>query len=206
MKAVGEVMAIGRTFPESLQKAWQSLEIGYNGLGADREDASPSEVRERLAKPLWDRTLQIRNAFKLGASVDEIADVSKVDPWFLYQIRDIVRLEEAVAERTLQEIDAEFMNRVKQYGFSDIQIAYLLNGETNEMQVREHRKALGVIPSFQVVDTCAGEFRRRRPISILRMSRVRKARCPTARKLSFWEAGRTASVRASNSITPVYMA
>ena len=158
MKAVGEVMAIGRTFPESLQKAWQSLEIGYNGLGADREDASPSEVRERLAKPLWDRTLQIRNAFKLGASVDEIADVSKVDPWFLYQIRDIVRLEEAIAERTLQEIDAEFMNRVKQYGFSDIQIAYLLNGETNEMQVREHRKALGVIPSFQVVDTCAGEF------------------------------------------------
>ena len=94
MKAVGEVMAIGRTFPESLQKAWQSLEIGYNGLGADREDASPSEVRERLAKPFWDRTLQIRNAFKLGASVDEIADVSKVDPWFLYQIRDIVRLEE----------------------------------------------------------------------------------------------------------------
>lgn len=158
MKAVGEVMAIGRTFPESLQKAWQGLEIGYNGLGADREDASPSEVRERLARPLWDRTLQIRNAFKLGASVDEIADVSKVDPWFLYQIRDIVRLEEAISERTLQEMDAEFMNRVKQYGFSDIQIAYLLNGEAHEMQVREHRKALGVIPSFQVVDTCAGEF------------------------------------------------
>ncbi len=158
MKAVGEVMAIGRTFSESLQKAWQGLEIGYNGLGADREDASPSEVRERLAKPLWDRTLQIRNAFKLGASVDEIADVSKVDPWFLYQIRDIVRLEEAIAERTLQEMDAEFMNRVKQYGFSDIQIAYLLNGDANDMQVREHRKALGVIPSFQVVDTCAGEF------------------------------------------------
>ncbi|MXW64216.1 MAG: carbamoyl-phosphate synthase large subunit [Bacteroidetes bacterium SB0662_bin_6] len=158
MKAVGEVMAIGRTFPESLQKAWQGLEIDYNGLGGDREDASPAEVRERLAKPLWDRTLQIRNAFKLGASVDEIADVSKVDPWFLYQIRDIVRLEEAIAERTLQEIDAEFMKRVKQYGFSDIQIAYLLNGEASEMQVREHRKALGVIPSFQVVDTCAGEF------------------------------------------------
>ncbi len=158
MKAVGEVMAIGRTFSESLQKAWQGLEIGYNGLGADREDASPSEVRKRLARPLWDRTLQIRNAFKLGASVDEIADVSKVDPWFLYQIRDIVRLEEAIAERTLQEMDAEFMTRVKQYGFSDIQIAYLLNGEAHEMQVREYRKALGVIPSFQVVDTCAGEF------------------------------------------------
>ena len=158
MKAVGEVMAIGRTFPESLQKAWQSLEIGYNGLGADREDASPSEVRERLAKPLWDRTLQIRNAFKLGASVEEIADVSKVDPWFLYQIRDIVRLEEEIGKRTIQEMDAEFTGRVKQYGFSDIQIAYLLNGDANEMQVREHRKALGVTPSYQVVDTCAGEF------------------------------------------------
>ena len=158
MKAVGEVMAIGRTFPESLQKAWQSLEIGYNGLGADREDASPSEVRERLAKPFWDRTLQIRNAFKLGASVDEIADVSKVDPWFLYQIRDIVRLEEEIGKRTLHEMDAEFMRRVKQYGFSDIQITYLLNGDANDVQVREHRKALGVTPSYQVVDTCAGEF------------------------------------------------
>ncbi len=158
MKAVGEVMAIGRTFSESLQKAWQSLEIGYNGLGADREDAPPAEVRERLAKPLWDRTLQIRNAFKLGASVAEIADVSKVDPWFLHQIRDIVQLEGAIGERTLQEMDAEFMKRVKQYGFSDIQIAYLLNEDATETQVRELRKALGVIPSYQVVDTCAGEF------------------------------------------------
>ncbi len=158
MKAVGEVMAIGRTFAESLQKAWQSLEIGYNGLGGDREDASPAEVRERLARPLWDRTLQIRNAFKLGASVDEVADISRVDPWFLYQIRGIVQLEEAIRERTLQEMDAEFIRRVKQCGFSDVQIAYLLNEDADEAQVRERRKALGVIPSFQVVDTCAGEF------------------------------------------------
>ncbi|GIV58324.1 MAG: hypothetical protein KatS3mg042_1237 [Rhodothermaceae bacterium] len=91
MKAVGEVMAIGRTFPESLQKAWQSLEIGYAGLGADREDATRQEVRERLKKPYWDRTLQIRNAFKLGASVEEVADITRVDPWFLYQIRALVR-------------------------------------------------------------------------------------------------------------------
>ncbi len=158
MKAVGEVMAIGRTFAESLQKAWQSLEIGYNGLGGDREDAPPAEVRERLARPLWDRTLQIRNAFKLGASVEEIADVSKVDPWFLYQIRDIVRLEGEIGERTLQEMDAEFMKRAKQYGFSDVQIAYLLNEDATEAQVRARRKELGVIPSYQVVDTCAGEF------------------------------------------------
>ncbi len=158
MKAVGEVMAIGRTFAESLQKAWQSLEIGYNGLGGDREDAPPAEVRERLARPLWDRTLQIRNAFKLGASVEEIADVSKVDPWFLYQIRDIVRLEGEIGERTLQEMDAEFMKRAKQYGFSDVQIAYLLSEDATEAQVRARRKELGVTPSYQVVDTCAGEF------------------------------------------------
>src|SRR5690606_21409046 len=113
MKAVGEVMAIGRTFPESLQKAWQSLEIGYAGLGADREDATREEVRERLKRPYWDRTLQIRNAFKLGASVDEVADISKVDPWFLYQIQDMVRLEDEISEHTLEQMDIDFMYRVK---------------------------------------------------------------------------------------------
>jgi len=158
MKAVGEVMAIGRTFPESLQKAWQSLEIGYNGLGADREDVSREEVRDRLKKPYWDRTLQIRNAFKLGASVDEVADVSRVDPWFLFQIQDIVRLENEISQSRLQDVPREFMLRVKQYGFSDVQIAYLLKGDTSEEAVREYRKALGLIPSYQVVDTCAGEF------------------------------------------------
>src|SRR5690554_2933448 len=96
MKAVGEVMAIGRTFPESLQKAWQSLELGYAGLGADREPDDRQTVRERLRKPHWDCTLQIRNALKLGASVEEIADVTKVDPWFIYQINDIVELEKAI--------------------------------------------------------------------------------------------------------------
>ncbi len=158
MKAVGEVMAIGRTFPESLQKAWQSLEIGYNGLGADREEATREEVRERLKRPYWDRTLQIRNAFKLGASVDEVADISKVDPWFLYQIQDMVRLEDEISEHTLEQMDADFMYRVKRYGFSDVQIAYLLDGDYTEDQVREHRKSLNILPSFQVVDTCAGEF------------------------------------------------
>src|SRR5690606_34368462 len=83
MKAVGEVMAIGRTFPEALNKAWQSLEIGRDGLGADGyEEIDRNSVRERLMKPYWDRSMQIRNAFKLGASVEEIADITKVDPWF----------------------------------------------------------------------------------------------------------------------------
>ena len=102
MKAVGEVMAIGRTFPESLQKAWQSLENGYAGLGADRDETARYEIRDRLKKSYWDRTLQIRNAFKLGASVEELADITKVDPWFLFQIQDIVSIEEQVRTRSLQ--------------------------------------------------------------------------------------------------------
>ena len=158
MKAVGEVMAIGRTFTESLQKAWQSLEIGYAGLGGDREDVHRSEVRERLKKPYWDRTLQIRNAFKLGASVDEVSDITKVDPWFLYQIHDIVELEERIGNHRLADLDSDFLYHVKQYGFSDVQIAFLLQDDVTEDDVRAHRKSLGLGPVFQLVDTCAGEF------------------------------------------------
>ena len=158
MKAVGEVMAIGRTFEESMQKAWQSLEIGYAGLGGDRESASRDEVRERLRRPRWDRTLQIRNAFKHGASVEEVADITKVDPWFLYRIQDIVHWENRIAEKTLSELGEATMRQVKQYGFSDVQIAYLLKDDVTEDDVRDRRKELGVLPSFGLVDTCAGEF------------------------------------------------
>lgn len=158
MKAVGEVMAIGRTFPESLQKAWQSLEIGYAGLGADREEATRQTIRNRLRKPYWDRTLQIRNAFKLGASTEEIHDITKVDPWFLNQIRDIVVLEEELGQFGLHDLTADLLFRIKRNGFSDAQIAYLLTGELTEGDIREARLRLGVKPSFLLVDTCAGEF------------------------------------------------
>lgn len=158
MKAVGEVMAIGRTFPESLQKAWQSLENGYAGLGADRDEVIRGEIRDRLKKPYWDRTLQVRNAFKAGASVDEIADVTRMDPWFLYQIQDMVRMEEVITTYSLDRIDERFMRHIKAFGFSDVQIAYLVQDDVNEEQVRAHRKGLGVLPSYQLVDTCAGEF------------------------------------------------
>jgi carbamoyl-phosphate synthase large subunit len=163
MKAVGEAMAIGRTFPESLQKAWQSLELGYAGLGADRANDSRQTVRERLRKPYWDRTLQIRNAFTHGASVEEIADITKVDPWFLYQIRMLVDLEREVGQKSLHELDREFLLHVKQHGFSDVQIAYLLQDDVTEAEVREHRKGLGLTPTFRLVDTCAGEFEAKTP-------------------------------------------
>lgn len=158
MKAVGEVMAIGRTFPESLQKAWQSLEVGYAGLGGDRSDEDRNVVRERLKRPYWDSTLQVRNAFKMGATVEEIGDITSIDPWFLCQIEDIVQLEGELEKRKLADIDESFMRHIKQYGFSDVQIAFLLDEELTEHEVRAYRKQLGVIPSFQLVDTCAGEF------------------------------------------------
>lgn len=162
MKAVGEVMSIGRNFPEALNKAWQSLEVGRQGLGADGYDEPDrKEVRERLMKPYWDRMINIRHAFKLGASVEEIADITSVDPWFLQQIRYMVSLENRTEGQTLDSISKEDFFELKQAGFSDPQIAWMLsqsNGQVTENEVREKRKKLGLKPSFKVVDTCAAEF------------------------------------------------
>jgi len=162
MKAVGEVMSIGRNFPEALNKAWQSLEVGRDGLGADGyEEFDRKTVRERLLKPYWDRSMQIRNAFKMGASVEEIADITKVDPWFLQQIRYMVSLENRTEGQTLKEISKDDFFELKQAGFSDSQIAYLLSksGEkVDDKKVRDRRKELGLTPSFKMVDTCAAEF------------------------------------------------
>jgi carbamoyl-phosphate synthase large subunit len=162
MKAVGEVMSIGRTFPEALNKAWQSLEIGRAGLGADGYDEPDrKEVRNRLLKPYWDRTLQIRHAFKFGTSVEEIADITKMDPWFLQQIRYMVSLENRTEGQSLQSIPEHDLLELKRAGFSDVQIAWLLSrsGEkVTEEDVREKRKSFDLKPSFKLVDTCAAEF------------------------------------------------
>ena len=163
MKAVGEVMAIGRTFAESLQKAWQSLEIGYAGLGADREDPERPEVRDRLRKSYWDRTLQIRNAFKHGASIEEVYDISRVDPWFLEQIRTLVSLEAEVQRMRLNDLTPEQLLLLKQHGFSDVQIAWLVVDEVTESDVWEVRQRANINPGFLLVDTCAGEFPARTP-------------------------------------------
>ncbi|MFA5667905.1 MAG: carbamoyl-phosphate synthase large subunit [Balneolaceae bacterium] len=167
MKAVGEVMSIGRNFPEALNKAWQSLEVGRHGLGADGyEELDREEVRTRLMKPYWDRSLQIRNAFKLGTSVEEIADITKVDPWYLQQIRYMVSLENRTEGQDLDEISKDDLYELKQAGFSDFQIAWLLSksGDTvTENEVRAYRKNLGLEPVFKLVDTCAGEFHAKTP-------------------------------------------
>ena len=158
MKAVGEVMSIGRTFTESLQKAWQSLEIGYAGLGADRENPTRPDVRERLRKSYWDRTLQIRNAFMHGASMDEVYDITRVDPWFLQRIRMLIDLEKALQRLRLQDVTPEQMMDLKQHGYSDVQIAWLVADEVSEEEVRQYRLSQNVSPQFLLVDTCAGEF------------------------------------------------
>ena len=162
MKAVGEVMSIGRTFPEALNKAWQSLEVGRSGLGADGyDDPDRKTIRERLLKPYWDRSLQIRNAFKLGTSVEEVADITKIDPWFLQQIRYMVSLENRTEGQSLEAITHDDLYELKQAGFSDYQIAWMLSqsdGRVTEEQVRRKRKEMGLIPVFKLVDTCAAEF------------------------------------------------
>ncbi len=161
MKAVGEVMAIGRTFTESVQKAFQSLEQGFAGLGADRPLPDRAVVRARLAKPYWDRFLHVRNAFRLGASVAEVHDVTKVDPWFLHQVHDLVDLERQTEGTALDDLDRDALLALKQHGFSDEQIAYLTDSDA--AAVREYRQSLGLAPTYRVVDTCAGEFEAQTP-------------------------------------------
>ncbi|MDI6402401.1 carbamoyl-phosphate synthase large subunit, partial [Balneolaceae bacterium ANBcel3] len=163
MKAVGEVMSIGRTFPEALNKAWQSMEIGRAGLGADGyEEINREDVRKRLLKAYWDRSLQVRNAFKLGTTLEEIHDITKIDSWFLEQIQYMVSLENRTEGQTLHSITKDELKELKQAGFSDRQIAWMLSQSDieniTEKQVREKRLALGIKAVFKMVDTCAGEF------------------------------------------------
>ena len=159
MKSVGEVMAIGRTFQESLQKALRGLEQGRAGLdplmdlsAANAREALVSELRNVGAERIW----YVGDAFRFGMTQQEVFDNTGIDPWFLVQIEDIVNSEKALAGASLKSIDAAQMYRLKRKGFSDMRLAELL-GET-EKTVREWRQAQGVRPVYKRVDTCAAEF------------------------------------------------
>jgi len=156
MKSVGEAMAIGRTFKESLQKALRSLEIGRFGLGADGKDGSPdlATIKQKLRIPCHDRIFYIRHAFQSGLTVEDIFELTKIDRWFLEHIRIIVEEEARIAESGVPS-GADF-RRVKKFGFSDRQLAHL-TGST-EAEIRKQRKAAGVVPTYRLVDTCAAEF------------------------------------------------
>jgi carbamoyl-phosphate synthase large subunit len=154
MKSVGEVMAIGRTFQESFQKALRGLEVGVNGLDIKYTDREA--IVTELGSPGPERIWAVGDAFRLGMSVDEVFGISKIDPWFLAQIADLVRQERSVAGTTLGKLGAEQMRALKRSGFSDARMAELLG--TDAAAVRAYRHALGVRPVFKRVDTCAAEF------------------------------------------------
>ncbi|MGC9222674.1 MAG: carbamoyl-phosphate synthase large subunit [Terracidiphilus sp.] len=157
MKSVGEVMAIGRTFKESLMKAWRSLETGRK-TGA--EVLEPRRLTQMLVTPRPDRLGYIRYAFERGLSVREVARLTKMDPWFLHQIREITLAQKAIANTPPQEMSAEQLLRLKRLGLSDERIAteWNLAGHEGTRQVRELREKHGVRPVFKLVDTCSAEF------------------------------------------------
>jgi carbamoyl-phosphate synthase large subunit len=158
MKSVGEAMAIGRTFQESLQKALRSLEIGRYGFGCDKQETLPSlsQIRAHLRTPNPDRIFTIHQALHLGMTVEEIYELTGIDPWFLDKMQELVETEKFLKRTPLHQITHEQMRFIKQQGFSDRQIAFAT--KTSEDQVRRYRKHLGVIPIYKLVDTCAAEF------------------------------------------------
>jgi carbamoyl-phosphate synthase large subunit len=163
MKSVGETMAIGRTFKESLQKALRGLETGRFGLGCDRADrwgtadAPPTEeIAARLATPTSERIWFVRYALKAGMSVDDVFQRTKIDRWFLNNIRELIEVEDRLREMANEEKTAAALLEAKQNGFSDHQLGNLWHVTENE--IRRLRKELGVVPSYKRVDTCAAEF------------------------------------------------
>jgi len=158
MKSVGEVMAIGRSFIEALQKACQSLEINRHGLGSDGSQWSKVEdIVHSLEHPSWDRLFHIKDAFKLGIPVQSVYNLTKIDKWFLVEIQNLVFLEQQLRKYTLDNIPKDFFLELKQKGYSDAQIAFVI-GNVTEEEVYEQRKKLGINRVYKMVDTCAAEF------------------------------------------------
>jgi len=164
MKSVGEVMAIGRSFKEALQKACQSLENGAVGLGYYGKSLMKSdELVEYIKTPKWDRIFRIKDALMQGSTVKSIAQATGIDRWFLYQIQDICNMEKEMAQYNLETIPESLLKEAKKLGFSDIQITKILGGKCTEEEVYEKRKQLGITRSYKMVDTCAAEFEAKTP-------------------------------------------
>ncbi len=158
MKAVGEVMAIGRTFIEALQKACQSLETNRGGLGADgRQLRNLDEIMYSLEHPSADRVFHIKDAFDLGVPLESIRKVTRIDKWFLVQIQELVQLETELRRYQLNNIPRDFFITLKQKGYSDMQISWML-GNVTEDEVYARRKELNIHRVYKMVDTCAAEF------------------------------------------------
>jgi len=158
MKSVGEAMAIGRTFAESFQKALRSLETGRFGWGCDRQEKLPSleQVRSGLRTPNPERIFTVRHALQLGMTVEEVYELTGIDPWFLDKLEELLETEKFLKRASLEKLTKEQLWEIKRQGFSDHQIAFAT--KTSEDKVRAYRQAQGVVPVYKVVDTCAAEF------------------------------------------------
>jgi carbamoyl-phosphate synthase large subunit len=154
MKSVGEVMAIGRTFQESFQKALRGLEVGVDGL--DEKTTDMDTITKEIGVPGPERIWYVGDAFRMGLSVDEVFNISKIDRWFLVQLKDIIDREQALKGRNLADLDKAALLQLKRRGFSDRRLAKLMN--TDQHAVRAYRQALSVRPVYKRVDTCAAEF------------------------------------------------
>ncbi|OFZ87152.1 MAG: carbamoyl phosphate synthase large subunit [Betaproteobacteria bacterium RBG_16_64_18] len=154
MKSVGEVMAIGRTFQESFQKALRGLEVGVDGLNQKTTDRET--IEKELGEPGPERIWYVGDAFENGFTLEEVHRLTRIDPWFLAQIEEIVRIEVDLDDKSLADLDAELLRRLKRKGFSDRRIAKLV--KSSETQVRARRHGFGVRPVYKRVDTCAAEF------------------------------------------------
>ena len=154
MKSVGEVMAIGRTFQESVHKALRGLETGLAGF--DTRSSDKSEIIREIGLPGPERILYVADAFRIGMTLEEIFEISKIDPWFLAQLRDLIEEEGKIAAASLQDLDYATLRRLKRKGFADQRMATLLN--VSETEVRAHRHGLNLHPVYKRVDTCAAEF------------------------------------------------
>ena len=162
MKSVGEVMGIGRSFQEALQKACQSLEINRNGLGADgRELTDQDAILKSLENPSWNRLFHIYDAIKLGIPFKKIKEKTRIDDWFLRQIKDLIDLEKKIGKFTISDIPKELLFEAKQKGYADRQLGHLLN--CMESEVFHKRNDLGINRVYKLVDTCAAEFRAKTP-------------------------------------------
>jgi carbamoyl-phosphate synthase large subunit len=163
MKSVGEVMAIGRNFLEAMQKACQSQENNRAGLGADKKEwIRTDDILSRLEKASDDRIYRVKDALRLGVPLNTVQKLTKIDPWFLKQIKRLVKFEDRVQRLNVPEdISEEFMRELKEVGYSDAQLAWLMRVE--EDQVTAHRKALNVRRTYKMVDTCAAEFEAKTP-------------------------------------------
>ncbi|MCX7229727.1 MAG: carbamoyl-phosphate synthase large subunit [Burkholderiales bacterium] len=154
MKSVGEVMAIGRTFQESFQKALRGLEVGVDGMNEKTTDRET--IEEELGEPGPERIWYVGDAFAQGFTLDEVHALTHIDPWFLAQIEEIVKIELEIEKRTIGDLDTDTLRFLKKKGFSDRRLAYLL--DVTEGEIRKLRHKLGVRPVYKRVDTCAAEF------------------------------------------------